>query len=105
MQTARFRPNKDKNGFAAHDFDNACDPSCNTCSYTRAISHTFNQKVMTERYLVSAGSCTERAKYYYSCACGAVGTTTFFGDLAPHEYIYSADGAVITETCAGRVRA
>ncbi len=93
--------NKDKNGFAAHDFDNACDPSCNTCSYTRAISHTFNQKVMTERYLVSAGSCTERAKYYYSCACGAVGTTTFFGDLAPHEYIYSADGAVITETCAG----
>ena len=92
--------NAEKDGFAAHIFDSACDATCNICGYTRAITHTFNQKVMTERYLVSAASCTERAKYYYSCACGAAGTTTFFGDLAPHEYVYFADGAVITETCA-----
>lgn len=93
--------NAEKDGFAAHIFDSACDATCNTCGYTRAITHTFNQKVMTKQYLVSAGSCTEKAKYYYSCTCGAAGATTFFGDLAPHEYRYFADGAVITETCAG----
>lgn len=93
--------NAEKDGFAAHEFDSACDATCNTCGYTREIIHTFNQKVMTEQYLVSAGTCTEKAKYYYSCVCGMAGTTTFLGNTAPHEYIYSANGAVITETCAG----
>lgn len=93
--------NAEKNGFGAHEFDSPCDATCNTCGYTRAITHTFNQKVMTEQYLASAGTCTQRAKYYYSCTCGAAGTTTFFGDTAPHEYAYSAEGAVITETCTG----
>lgn len=93
--------NADKKSFAAHDFDSDCDDTCNTCGYTRTVTHTFTQKVMTERYLASAGTCTQKAKYYFSCTCGAKGTTTFFGDTAAHEYVYSANDAVITETCAG----
>lgn len=93
--------NTRKDGFDVHTFDSDCDTTCNDCGYTRTITHTFNQKVMTEKYLASAGSCTERAKYYYSCACGEKGTSTFAGDYAPHEYQYSANGAVITETCKG----
>lgn len=93
--------NEDKEGFAAHVFDNACDATCNTCGYTRAVTHTFNQKVMTERYLVSAATCTKRGKYYYSCTCGEAGTTTFFGNMAAHEYTYSAEKHIITETCKG----
>lgn len=52
--------NDEKDGFGAHEFDNSCDATCNICGYTRAITHTFNQKVMTERYLVSAGTCTKK---------------------------------------------
>ena len=33
-----------------------------------AHTHAFDQKVATDAYLASKATCTEKAKYYYSCA-------------------------------------
>ena len=40
-------------------------------------NHTFDQRVATNNYLASEATCTEPAKYYYSCTCGEKGTETF----------------------------
>ena len=48
-------------------------------------SCTYIQEVATEDYLVSDATCQNRAVYYKSCVCGAIGNTTFeYGELAPH---------------------
>lgn len=52
-----------------------CD-DCNT-SYGQLEPHVFDKEVVEEKYLKSKATCTEKAKYYYSCSCGAVGTETF----------------------------
>ncbi|MBE5970959.1 MAG: hypothetical protein E7246_00360 [Lachnoclostridium sp.] len=47
--------------------------------------HVFDQKIANEEYLASEATCTQKAKYYKSCICGAAGTKTFtFGELAEH---------------------
>ena len=38
----------------------------------------FDQEVATEKYFASEATCTEAAKYYKSCVCGAKGTETFY---------------------------
>lgn len=35
---------QDKTDVAAHSFDNACDPDCNICGYTRKVEHTPETK-------------------------------------------------------------
>lgn len=100
-ENCTFLDNDQKDGYGAHTFDSDCDTTCNDCGFTRTITHIFNQRVMTDRYLVSPGTCTERAKYYYSCTCGEAGTTTFDGEYGEHVYRYSAENGVITETCVG----
>ena len=50
-------------------------------------THAFTAEVATDKYLVSRATCTAKAKYYYSCACGEKGTTTFeYGEMLPHTY-------------------
>ena len=47
--------------------------------------HVFNQK--TGEHLASAATCEHKATYYYTCACGEVGTATYeYGALASHKY-------------------
>ena len=54
------------------------------------LPHTFDKQVATEQYLASAATCTEAARYYYSCTCGEKGTQTFAsGNALGHSY--SAD--------------
>lgn len=49
------------------------------------LDHTYDQMVATSDHLASSATCEAKAKYYYSCTCGANGTTTFeHGDYAPH---------------------
>jgi len=55
---------------------------CNAISDTKTFEgdvgpHVFDQKVMEEKYLASAATCTKDATYYYSCVCGEKGTGTF----------------------------
>ena len=39
--------------------------------------HIYDQQLVSDKYLANAATCTEPAKYYYSCECGAKGTETF----------------------------
>ena len=54
------------------------------CNYSETenipmLSHThkFNLETATDKYLATAATCTEKAKYYYSCSCGKKGSETF----------------------------
>ena len=50
------------------------------------LEHNFNKTVIADKYLQSAASCTRPAKYYHSCECGTIGSTTFeYGDIK-HNY-------------------
>ena len=71
-------------------------------------AHTYDQKVVSDNYKASDATCTEPARYYYSCICGAKGTETFDdGDATGHSYEepvwnWSEDGktCTVTFTCA-----
>lgn len=56
----------------------ACNEQGNTPDDTPSThTHVFDQKVATDDYLACAATCTEPAKYYYSCTCGQKGSETF----------------------------
>ena len=44
---------------------------------TPAHTHLFDKKNVADKYRKSAADCTHPAVYYFSCACGEVGTQTF----------------------------
>ncbi len=49
--------------------------------------HVYDQEVVDEKYLLSVATCTQKATYYKSCVCGAIGTDTFEGgETASHTY-------------------
>ncbi len=49
--------------------------------------HAFNQQIITDAYIASSATCTEKATYYYSCDCGEKGTLTFAnGEALGHEF-------------------
>lgn len=49
--------------------------------------HDYVQKVVSDDYKASEATCTEPAKYYYSCECGEKGTETFAsGEALGHSY-------------------
>ena len=56
--------------------------------------HSFTVENVTDEYLCSAATCTEAAKYYYSCKCGEKGTETFaYGNALGHSFTnYVPDG-------------
>ncbi len=50
-------------------------------------THIYNQKVTTENFIATYATCTEKAKYYYSCKCGAKESLTFeYGDPLDHNF-------------------
>ena len=64
------------------------------CSYSESedipmLSHThkFTAEIAAEKYLATAATCTEKAKYYYSCSCGKKGSETFeYGETLNHSF-------------------
>lgn len=40
-------------------------------------NHSFTEQRIEQAYLVAEPKCNEKAKYYYSCKCGAKGTDIF----------------------------
>ncbi len=68
-------------------------------------SHTFDQQNTGARYVAGAATqCGETASYYYSCKCGAVGTSTFTSESGTLNHILTAHAAV-APTCVapGRI--
>lgn len=50
-------------------------------------THVYNQQNINEKYISSVATCTEKAKYFYSCTCGLKGTETFeYGEETGHQY-------------------
>lgn len=50
-------------------------------------AHVHDQQVVNATYLSSDATCTEAAKYYYSCECGYKGTATFdSGSALDHDF-------------------
>lgn len=66
----------------------------NGCIYSESedipmLSHThnFNVESATDKYLATAATCIEKAKYYYSCSCGEKGTEMFeYGEALNHSF-------------------
>lgn len=64
---------------------------CTECGYVIEAqlghTHVFDKEVATEAYKASDATCTAKATYYKSCACGEKGTATFeYGELAEHNW-------------------
>ena len=50
-------------------------------------THSFTEQTVKDEYLSTAASCTDKAKYFYSCSCGEKGTETFeYGSPLGHEF-------------------
>ena len=59
-------------------------------------AHTYDQQVEKDEYSAGIADCTQPAKFYYSCVCGAKGTTTFdsgssMGHSPKNEWTSDAD--------------
>ena len=88
---------------------------CDRCNETDTIAdvgsklpHKFDNQVANEKYLASAATCTEAAKYYYSCTCGKKGMETFtYGVAKGHTYsekwTYNATEHWHVSTCGHNV--
>ncbi len=61
--------------------------SCSKCNQTQSeeiekVGHNYNLGKAESEHIATEANCQSRAKYYYSCVCGANGTETFEnGDL------------------------
>lgn len=57
---------------------------CTRCNqpYGEKLPHTYDRQVTANAYLKHAATCTEKAVYYKSCTCGAIGTETFTAGTA-----------------------
>ena len=103
-----------------HNFDTTATPiegtnghmyQCTRCGgygYGNALgnvqAHTFNQQNRGNRYIAGAATdCGQTATYYYSCVCGAVGTTTFSDQSGTLNHNLTAHPAVAA-TCAAEGR-
>lgn len=65
---------------------------------TPAHTHLFDKKNVADKYLKSAANCTNRAVYYFSCACGKVGELTFEdGTALGHNFV--AGNVTTQPTC------
>ena len=76
--------------------------ACNSTPST-PHEHNFNGRRISEEYISEPATCVSKAKYYYSCDCGAKDIETFeHGSPLDHaygEFISNGDGTH-TKTCA-----
>ena len=94
-RTITFTPEWDENGEASFQVmwgmpTAEKNNSANVTKYNITLKihkHTFDRKVVDEKYLASGATCTEPAKYYVSCECGEKGTEAFeYGESLGHDY-------------------
>ena len=54
---------------------------CTKCGYeiqpANVHTHSYTECVVDSKYLSTNATCTEKAKYFKTCSCGAIGTETF----------------------------
>ena len=58
------------------------------CTKCDQHTHSYDQRNPDNAYLKTSGTCSTAPTYFYSCKCGAVGTSYFsYGTPVPHVYI------------------
>ncbi len=74
---------EERDSYAKHVFDNACDPNCATCGYVRQINHVYDTKWTSDK-----------ENHWYACTvCGEK------KDKAKHEFYVEATGDGV-KTCS-----
>lgn len=86
-----------------------CDKKNTVKDIDSKLHHSYTEQIVSDEYLAAPATCTEKAKYYYSCSCGAKGTETFeHGEIDRENHDYKdvitaptkyTDGYT-THTCA-----
>ena len=62
-----------------------CDEKDTVKDIDSKLNHSYTEQIVSDEYLAAPATCTEKAKYYYSCKCGEKGTETFeYGDPLGH---------------------
>ncbi|MDY2879871.1 MAG: hypothetical protein SOT34_02900, partial [Candidatus Borkfalkiaceae bacterium] len=51
--------------------------SFSSCKKKNEHTHDFSVQKITDEYLSAPATCTEKARYFYSCSCGEKGTEIF----------------------------
>lgn len=68
-------------------------------------SHSFTRQDSGSEYLASEATCTEKARYYFSCECGEKGTKTFeYGETNKKNHDYKDTIVPPTNTSDGYTR-
>lgn len=61
---------------------------CSRCGAPSSHTHKYSNVVITDEYLKSKSTCMSAAVYYYSCACGKKGSSTFsWGEKGSHTIV------------------
>ena len=76
---------------------------CTKCDYVIEAqlghTHVFDKEVATDDYKATDATCTAKATYYKSCACGEKGTETFeYGELSAHNWTPAT--CTVPKTCS-----
>lgn len=61
---------------------------CEECDYIyeKSHRHAYDQQMAVALYRVTTATCSQKASYYYTCKCGAVGTNVFYaGSTVAHK--------------------
>ena len=91
-------------GKAEHVYDADGKCVCGAVKTTHEHEHKFENKNVADKYLKSAADCTHSAVYYFSCACGEVGTQTFeYGTALGHSFGNGKVESASTCTIQGRM--
>ena len=65
-----------------------CDETDTVEDINSKLNHSYTKQIVSDEYLASSATCTEKATYYYSCECGAKGTETFeYGSTTKHNFV------------------
>ena len=79
----------DKQNITAHIFDNACDTTCNTCGYTRSITHNYEKKHDETNHWDECTVCGDRQNvtaHIFDTACDTTCDTCGYTRAITHNY-------------------
>ena len=94
----------DENTLTAHDFDNACDTTCNGCSFTRTINHDYSvaEKTLLQHWM-KCSVCGEidentRGNHGHDNACDTTCDECGYVRQVP-DHVYDNDQDLICNEC------
>lgn len=101
----------EKQGFAAHAFENGCDSTCNVCGMERTAPHTPEMHWMSDEsgHWLPCADCGEKIGFAAHTP-GAAATTSApqlcadcgfeMAPVLPHDHVYNAAGSAHSHVCA-----